>query len=220
MIIRWIGHSCFMLTSTDGTMIVTDPFDESVKCVFPSIEPDAVTVSHQHHDHNAVSRFGNSPRVFSEYGSEDEIFPEIKLRGFLTYHDDEKGAKRGENIVYMMEIDGIRVLHLGDLGCSLDEDTIAEIGRVDVLMIPVGGFFTMDAETAARITKRLSPSVVIPMHYKNESTDDWQISDEKQYLDMMGYDAAQTVEALRIMPEDLTDQPECALFAPAFGFSK
>jgi L-ascorbate metabolism protein UlaG (beta-lactamase superfamily) len=220
MIIRWLGHSSFMLASSDGKLIVTDPFDESVGCSFPTLEPDAVTVSHQHHDHNAVSRFENSPSVFAEPQSAEEILPEITLAGFKTYHDAESGAKRGENTVFLITMDDVRILHLGDLGHALDEDTIAEIGRVDVLLIPVGGNYTIDAEAAAKLTKRLSPSVAIPMHYRNESTADWQIDDEKRYLELMGYTDAQRVEALRVMPDDCGSQPDCALFVPAFGFTK
>lgn len=164
MKIKWLGHACFLLTSKDGARILTDPFDNQVGYALPAEEADIVTSSHDHFDHNNFSvvrgRFVKINRAgrFSEKG--------IKIRGVKTYHDESKGAKRGGNIVYIFDIDGLKVCHCGDLGHMPTEEQKGEIGKVDVLLLPVGGTYTVDAAGANEIVKALNPAVTIPMHFK------------------------------------------------------
>lgn len=169
MKIRWLGHACFLLTARDGTRILTDPFDESVGYLVPAVEADYVTVSHDHFDHDYVKAVKGAPRVIASAG-EHRVGKngEIYIKGIPTFHDDVGGRKRGPNLVFVMEIDGIRVCHLGDLGHMLTPEQKSGIGRVDVLMVPVGGTYTIDALGAAQVVAVLAPKVVIPMHYKTD----------------------------------------------------
>ena len=164
MQITWYGHSCFLLTADNGYSILTDPCDRETGYELHDIVCDAVTVSHDHHDHNCLSIVAGSPLVIRTPG--EHAAGELKVTGFSSYHDDQLGANRGENIVFLYQIDGLRVLHLGDLGHMLSDDIIAEIGAVDVLLAPIGGVFTINAKTATALADQLKAKVLIPMHYK------------------------------------------------------
>ena len=164
MKIRWFGHACFLFESKDGTKIVTDPFDGSVGYKVPKIEADILTVSHDHYDHNYVEGVQGDPQIIRSEG-EFEVCG-IKIKGVSAFHDEVKGEKRGSIIIYVFEIDGLKICHLSDLGHLLSKAQIEEIGKVDVLLTPVGGTFTIDAEGAVAVVEQLSPKLVIPMHYK------------------------------------------------------
>lgn len=164
MRIEWLGHACFRLTTRDGTRILTDPFNHEVGYPVPAVEAEVVTVSHQHFDHNAVDVVLGRPCVVQEPG--EHRIGAITVRGISTFHDREGGAKRGANIVFVIEADGLRVCHLGDLGHPLNEEQRGRIGPVDVLLIPVGGTFTIDAREAAETVTALKPRIAVPMHYK------------------------------------------------------
>ncbi|MBR1757238.1 MAG: MBL fold metallo-hydrolase [Lachnospiraceae bacterium] len=160
MKITWLGHSCFMVEK-DDYVIVLDPYsDGSVPGLAPvHLQANKVYCSHEHGDHNAR---GNVERVEKERRSP---FHHTEIS---TYHDEVKGAKRGPNKIHVLESDGIRVVHLGDLGCDLTEMDRRLIGRPDVLMIPVGGYYTIDAAKARQIASTLNPKVILPMHYRSE----------------------------------------------------
>lgn len=166
MQIKWLGHACFLLTTTGGVKILTDPFDETVGYPLPAEAPDVVTVSHQHFDHNAVGLVKGKPEVVEGTGARQ--VKGIAFRGVATFHDKEKGAKRGPNTVFVIEADGVKVCHLGDLGHPLDAAKRQEIGPVDVLLIPVGGTFTIDADEAAALVREMRPRIAVPMHYKTQ----------------------------------------------------
>lgn len=167
MRIKWLGHSCFKISSKDGVRIVTDPFDDNLGYRIPSVETDIVTVSHGHYDHNFVDCLNGDFEVIDKVG--DFNVKGIHIRGIHTFHDDEEGAKRGVNIVYTFDVDDIKVCHLGDLGHRLTPSQLEMIGDVDVLLIPVGGVYTIDAVQAVEVIKQLKPAVVIPMHYKTKA---------------------------------------------------
>ena len=164
MKIKWLGHACFVITSDTGIKIITDPYVTGDYLSYGEIEEsaDIVTVSHDHGDHNNVSAVQGNPRVVR--GTAE--LKEIKFKGIPTYHDDVGGESRGGNTVLCFEVDGIRVCHLGDLGHQLGAQQLAELGKVDILLIPVGGRFTIDAKVASQVCNQLAPNVVIPMHYK------------------------------------------------------
>ncbi|MEW6523199.1 MAG: MBL fold metallo-hydrolase [Bacillota bacterium] len=164
MKIRWLGHASFLITAGDAVRWVTDPFDESTGYLMPPVEADYVTVSHSHFDHCYVQAVGGNPVVYDQRG--DAHLGPFPVRSVLTYHDDLGGAHRGTNLAFVADLGGIRVCHLGDLGHVLNNLQRAELGRVDVLMIPVGGTYTIDAAAAAEVVKQLEPHVVIPMHYR------------------------------------------------------
>jgi L-ascorbate metabolism protein UlaG (beta-lactamase superfamily) len=171
MKLKYLAHSSFLLTSSSGIRIITDPYHTGADFRHePVNEPaDIVTVSHGHGDHNAVSTIPGSPDIISVEGTAQR--KGITIKGIPTFHDESGGQQRGENIVFCFSIDEIDVCHLGDLGHALDTAQIKELGNVDVLLIPVGGFFTIDAKVATKICDDLNPKIVVPMHYKTQKQD-------------------------------------------------
>jgi L-ascorbate metabolism protein UlaG (beta-lactamase superfamily) len=166
MKVKWLGHASFLITSDNGTRIITDPYIVGSGLKYGEINEaaDVVTVSHDHFDHNNVASVGGTPQVVKEPTEAKGV----KFEGVATHHDASGGSERGNNTIFCMDIDGLRVCHLGDLGHPLSDQQVADIGKVDVLLIPVGGFFTIDAKVASGVCDRLNPKVIIPMHYKNE----------------------------------------------------
>ena len=164
MKIKWLGHACFVITSDTGIKIITDPYVTGGALSYGEIEEsaDIVTVSHEHGDHNNVSAVQGNPRVVR--GTAE--LKGIRFKGIPTYHDDVGGKSRGGNTILSFEVDRIRVCHLGDLGHQFSAQQVAELGSVDILLIPVGGFFTIDAKVASQVCNQLAPKLVIPMHYK------------------------------------------------------
>lgn len=164
MKITWYAHSCFLLTDENGVKILTDPCDPSVGYTLSGIECDAVTVSHSHFDHCYTAAAAGDPVIIREVGEYD--VNGVKVTGFPSFHDDAHGAKRGSNIMFLFEMDGIRLLHAGDICALPAEEELNAIGPVDVLLVPVGGKYTLDYSGARELANLLKPSVVIPMHYK------------------------------------------------------
>ena len=183
MKIKWLGHASFLITSDSGTRIITDPYICGSGLRYDEIKEaaDVVTVSHDHFDHNNVASVRGNPQVIKKPGEAKGI----KFEGVPTYHDASGGSERGNNTIFCMDIDGVRVCHLGDLGHPLSDQQVANIGKVDVLLIPVGGFFTIDAKVASEVCDRLSPRVIIPMHYKNEKCE-FPISGVDDFLEGKG----------------------------------
>lgn len=163
MRIRWLGHACFLIETEQGR-VVTDPFDPSVGYPAPKVAADVVTVSHSHYDHSAVENVKGNPVVVNTSGLSE--VGGIKIKGIRTFHDKKEGKLRGQNLVFVLEAEGLRVAHLGDLGHLLDSDQKAELGEIDILLIPVGGTYTIDAEEAYKLAGDVKAKVVIPMHYK------------------------------------------------------
>jgi len=166
MKIKWLGHASFMITSDTGIKILTDPYVTGGDLRYGEIKEsaDIVTVSHNHTDHNNVAAVGGNPQVVKGTAR----IKGIEFKGIPTYHDDAGGKKRGDNTMLCFEVDGVRVCHLGDLGHQLSDMQVAELGRIDILLIPVGGFYTIDAKVATEVCSRLKPKVIIPMHYKTD----------------------------------------------------
>ena len=171
MKIKWFGQSCFMLTAENGIKIVMDPYSKVLSLLsgykLPEICANIVTVSHDHIDHNNVGAVKGDfvhikdPGVFSQEG--------IGIKGVQTFHDNVSGEKRGKNIIYNFRVDGLNVCHCGDLGHLLSPEQISEIGKVDILLLPIGGRATLDAGGAAEVMRQLDPAVVIPMHYRTKA---------------------------------------------------
>jgi L-ascorbate metabolism protein UlaG (beta-lactamase superfamily) len=169
MKIKYLAHAAFLITSEKGTRILTDPYETSVALKHGAINEtaDIVTVSHEHGDHNNVAAVKGNPKVVK---ASAEV-KDIKIKAIPTAHDNSGGSQRGGNTIFCFEVDGVRVCHAGDLGHLLSAEQVKAIGKVDVLMIPVGGFFTIDAGTATRVCDQLKPKVIIPMHYKTDKLD-------------------------------------------------
>jgi len=168
MQITWHGHSCFRFqgkAASDIASVVTDPYkSEFTGLKMPRLEADIVTISHNHDDHNNLEAIKGEPFVIRGAG-EYEI-KEVYVDGISSYHDDVKGAKRGENIIYRFEIEDIVITHLGDLGGELDDKQLERLEGTDILLVPVGGVFTLDAQKAVSVINQIEPRIIIPMHYK------------------------------------------------------
>ena len=168
MKVKWLGHASFLITSDKGTRVITDPYQTGGALKYAEVtEPaDVVTVSHEHFDHNKVDSIPGKPQVYK--GGAPLEAKGIKFTGVATYHDENKGRDRGANAIICMEMDGMRLCHLGDLGHTLSPQEVAQVGKVDVLLTPVGGFYTVNAAVATEVAGKLKPKVVIPMHFKND----------------------------------------------------
>jgi L-ascorbate metabolism protein UlaG (beta-lactamase superfamily) len=165
--ITWLGLSCFRIRGSQA-IIVTDPFPPGLGYNLGKLTADIVTVSHPHPSHSYDQGINGEHRLVKGPG-EYEISG-VLILGISTFHDSVKGQSRGKNTIYLMEIDGVNVLHLGDLGHALGDDQVEEIGNVDILLLPVGGVSTINAAMAAEVIRKLEPKVVIPMHYKTEKS--------------------------------------------------
>lgn len=177
---QWFGQACFSIVTPKGTTIITDPVDFSSRNIpykIPQgIHPDIVTVSHEHGDHNAVNAVSGSPKIIRGLTSGGKAFSnsavqfrDVKLSMIESYHDKEKGKQRGLNAIFVFEFDNLRIAHLGDLGHMLDEKQIQGMGPIDILLIPVGGGPTINAQEATELVSRLKPKLlVIPMHFKTD----------------------------------------------------
>lgn len=167
MQITWLGHSSFRLqgkTASDIISVVTDPYkSEKVGLKMPKVEADIVTISHDHDDHNNLEAIKGEPFVVrgaGEYESKG-----VYIDGVSSWHDAEKGAKRGENIIFRFEIEDIVITHLGDLGAELDDKQLERLEGTDILLVPVGGTYTIDAQKAISVINQIEPRIIIPMHY-------------------------------------------------------
>lgn len=185
MKIKWYGHACFLLTAADGTRILTDPCDPGTGYTLSGIEADVITVSHGHHDHNYLAAAAGKPKVYDTVGEHD--YDGISIKGVHTWHDDRGGQLRGDNIVFVFNIDGLRVCHLGDLGHVPDEAACAAIGKVDVLLCPIGGVYTIDAEEALKVTAALKAHVLIPMHYRTKAVKNIKLDGPEPLLHNLRY---------------------------------
>lgn len=159
----YLGHSAFRLRMARGITLVTDPFEKLGNVLMRQVNAEVVTVSHDHKDHNMLGRIKGEPFVISAPG-EYEISG-VRITGFPSFHDKEKGKKRGKNNIFLIQMDEIKICHLGDLGHLLSEKLLEEINDIDVLLIPIGGLYTLNPQEAAKLTKDIQPKIVIPMHY-------------------------------------------------------
>ena len=199
MKIRYLGHSCFQLTESTGTSIVTDPYGD-VGFDLPRVNADVVTVSHSHYDHNNVDAVGGKPIVLNKEGNYE--IGGVHITAIKCFHDDENGAKRGENLIFKFRMDGIEVCHLGDMGEECSSSLLEALLPVHVLLIPVGGNYTIDAEQAKEYVDRIMPSVVVPMHYKTKGL---EIDIEKvdEFTDLFDDDDMEEVEVIESEESEL-----------------
>ncbi len=178
----YFGQACFLLQAGE-TKILMDPIPLTMGYPVEPMFANVVTVSHEHFDHNYVELAQGKPTILrglsnkgKDWNPIDFSDEDVKITAFPAYHDNEKGSKRGKDSMFMIETHGLRVLHAGDLGHTLDKETVKKIGKVDILMICVGGYYTIDATAAKEVTNELQPRVVIPMHYRTGDTPNLPIS--------------------------------------------
>lgn len=205
MVIIWYGQSCFKIQSGE-TAIFTDPFDKEIGLTPPRSQAQIVTVSHYHYDHDNIESLSGEPLIIDGPGEYETRG--INIKGIFSFHDDENGKQRGSNTVYIIEAEGIKICHLGDLGQEkLTNEQLEFINGVDILMIPVGGVYTIDGEQAVRIINQIEPRIVIPMHYKIPGLN-IKLDGIDVFLKEMGMAKAQPVDKLTIKKKDLPEGEE------------
>ncbi|MBE5798371.1 MAG: MBL fold metallo-hydrolase [Clostridiales bacterium] len=200
MKIEWIGHACFRLTAQDGTVAITDPYDESVGIDMIRLKADLITMSHGHHDHCETRMIEGNPVIAR--GPELACVGSFSSRAVNSYHDDAEGSMRGGNMVRIFTADGLTIVHMGDQGCMPDEDVLEAISSADVMMIPVGGTYTVDAQGAKAIIDQAKPACVIPMHVKTRRCP-YPIAKVDDFLALMGVQGAQPVRELEITKDSV-----------------
>ena len=202
MKIEYFGHSCFKLTDSTNVSVVCDPFSGEIGYLMPEISANAITISHRHFDHDCTKNVAGSPSIFDKAGTFN--VKGVQISSIKSFHDDVQGKKRGENLIFKFTMDGITVCHLGDLGESCSDSLIEKILPVNVLSIPVGGNYTIDAETAKEYVEKLNPQIVIPMHYR---TDDCKIDIEKvdEFLKLFDESCICETDSLDLSKEQFND---------------
>jgi len=198
-----LGHSCFKIIGKQIS-VLTDPYDpEKVGIKLSKQDADVVTVSHNHFDHNYLEAVKSdyllvdSPGEYEIKGSE--------FMGIFADHDTENGQSRGQITIFTMEIDGIKICHLGDLGTELSSEQLDKVDGVDILLIPVGGKTTIDAKVAVKVISQIEPKIVIPMHYADGKMKDF--SDLSVFLQEMGV-SPMPLDKLKIASNNMPDELE------------
>lgn len=207
MKIAWYGQSCFrLIIKTNGAEKITlfiDPFDKETGLTPPRGSADIIICSHSHHDHNNIKSLSGNPFIIEGPGEYD--VKKVYIKGVYSFHDDKKGEERGINTVSVIEAEELKICHLGDLGQKeLSDIQLEKIGEVDVLMIPVGGNFTIDGSEAVKIINQIEPKVVIPMHYKIDGLS-MKLDGLDKFLKEIGIEK-ETTEELNIQKKDLTEE--------------
>ncbi len=171
MKIKWFGHACFLITANNGTKIITDPYTSGGPIRYGEINEsaDVVLISHEHGDHNNEAAVKGNPVVIRSTGITEA--KGIRFKGIAVFHDENNGSQRGKNTIFVFGLEGMNVCHLGDLGHKLSITELAEIGKVDILFVPVGGFYTIDGATASEVAANIAAKVIIPMHYLTPKID-------------------------------------------------
>ena len=169
MKIKWYGHAAFKITTDGGVRVIIDPYQSGAfggALSYGKIteETDIVLTSHDHDDHNYTKDIKGTFKHFNKEG----VYKEkgLTIEAFPCYHDPSEGKERGNNLVFMIEADGLRLAHMGDLGHTLTQETVKKMGRVDIVLLPVGGFYTIDSDEAGMVMNEIKPKFTIPMHYK------------------------------------------------------
>lgn len=208
MEIQWQGHACFKISiqkeKKEALKVITDPFSPEIGLKMPTVQADVLLISHDHSDHNYSQRVKGNPFLIKEPG-EYEI-KDVFFQAILSFHDHCQGKERGENLIFTIEAQNLRLCHLGDFGQkSLSEEQLEKIGEVDILFIPVGGIYTINGREAKEIVAQLEPKIVIPMHYflpklkiKLEKVED--------FLKAMGQEKKEPIKKLKIEKKNLPQQ--------------
>ncbi|MEO0091221.1 MAG: MBL fold metallo-hydrolase [candidate division WOR-3 bacterium] len=210
MKITFLGHASFLITTNKGVKIITDPyksgcFNNALRYNPIKEMADIVLISHDHDDHNCVSEVLGEPKIIKGEGTWQE--KDIKFNSVNVYHDTQKGSARGKNTIFLIEADDLRIAHLGDLGHLLSKTDYDKLGKIDILLIPVGGFFTIDSKVATEIMNQINPKITIPMHYKTPLLDfpivsvDEFIKDKKNVKKFDKSEAIVSKETLPLTPE-------------------
>lgn len=204
MEITWLGHSCFRFKGKEATLI-TDPYDGSIGYSLGKPKADIVTSSHPHPGHGFTAGVGGGPRIV--HGPGEYEIASVFITGIGTFHDAERGKRRGKNTIYLIDMDEVTLCHLGDLGHALSPEQVEELGGVEVLMVPVGGLSTIDAASAAEMVRLLQPRIVIPMHFKTNVVQ-FKLDPVANFLKEMGLKKATAQPKLSITKASLPDETQ------------
>ena len=208
MIITWYGQSCFKIQSGE-TVLAVDPFDKSIGLTPPRFRADILAVTHDHYDHNNKESINGEPFLICGPG-EYEI-KGLEILGVESFHDDSEGAKRGKNTIYKIEMDEIRICHLGDLGQEkLTDKQLQTLGEIDILMVPVGGKYTIGAAESIAVINQIEPRIVIPMHYKIPGLK-IDVAGLSEFLKEFGSKETKPEEKLTLKKKDLPQEEETKL---------
>ncbi|OGC45431.1 hypothetical protein A2V49_03095 [candidate division WWE3 bacterium RBG_19FT_COMBO_34_6] len=216
MEITYIGHSCFKIKGKNITLVI-DPYNPKMTGYpMPKISADAVLITHEHEDHSNLQAI-NDYKILINTPGEYEL-SETFIFGIQTYHDNKNGNERGKNTIYQIDIDGFSLLHLGDLGHELSTDTLERLGSIDVLMVPVGGTYTINGEVAAKVISSIEPAIVIPMHYHSESSPVTEkLDDIKKFMEEMGSkeNGIKSIDKLKLTSRlEVPEETEVYLLSP------
>ena len=209
MLLTCLGHAKFLIELNSGLRIVTDPFDAACGYPLTETQADVVLVSHGHHDHSAVETISGNPRIIREAGTYT-LESGVTVTAIPAFHDEVQGAKRGNTLLFLLEAEGLRIAHLGDLGHLLTAEQQKALAPVDVLMLPVGGFYTIDAATAQEVAESLRARIIVPMHYRTKWNADWPIAPLENFT-RLDQKVLPAMPLLRVTAEDLPCQPHIAV---------
>jgi L-ascorbate metabolism protein UlaG (beta-lactamase superfamily) len=204
MEINWLGHACFRIRAKEGT-VVTDPFGKDSGYEWSRPRADIVTISHDHDNHNQAQRVAGEPKVLQGPG-EYEI-SNIFVTGIATFHDNKKGAERGSNTIYLIEAEDLKICHLGDLGHVPTETQAETLSDLDVLLVPVGGLYTISPAQAAEVVSQLEPRIVIPMHFKTKAYSG-KLEALDKFLKEMGLKSADEQEGLKVTKGSVPEETQ------------
>jgi len=205
VILKYYGHAFFTWTLENGTVIAHDPYGEFYEYPLRSVKADYCLVSHHHHDHDGISSLKPGTVIIDE-GGKHHLENDISIQGVPTWHDEVQGAKRGPNTIWIIEAEGMRVGHAGDLGHVPDAKQAKQIGHLDVLLLPVGGYYTIDPKEAIETCRLLQPSVVVPMHYRTRYDEEMPVAGVEEFLKLVKAENAQ-MPLVRFAKADLMERP-------------
>ncbi len=206
MNITWYGQSCFKITTQgqknkEKVNIIIDPYDESIGLKLPKIEGDVFLFTHDHSDHNNRGVVGKNSFIIDSSGEYE--LRDIFIQGIPSFHDEKKGKERGANTIYTIEAEEIRICHMGDFGeIELSDKQLQQIGEVDILMIPIGGNYTIDAKTATKIITQIEPRIVVPMHYKIKGLK-LDIDELEHFLKAIGQKSVEKEEKISVQKKGM-----------------
>jgi L-ascorbate metabolism protein UlaG (beta-lactamase superfamily) len=210
MKIKWYGHAAYKITTTDGVRVIIDPyqsgaFDGALSYGKITEEADIVLTSHDHDDHNYTKDINGTYKHFNREG----VYKEkgLTIEAVPCYHDPSKGLERGKNLIFVIDDKGLRLAHMGDLGHVLEQDTVRRLGRIDIVLLPIGGFYTIDSGEAGKVMRDINPRITIPMHYKTSKCEFPIASIDAFTAEKRGVKVANASE-IEIGKDSLPQEPE------------
>lgn len=215
MFIKWLAHASFLIMSQNNIRIITDPYHpgRGLNNASPDETADIVTKSHDHDDHNNIRAIKGSPQVLDKAGT--QTIKGIDFKAIPVFHDEDEGKQRGKDLIFCFNVDGVNLCHLGDLGHLLNQSQLSEIGPVDVLFIPVGGYFTIDATQATTVAKSLNPRLIFPMHYKTPKIE-YPIAGVDNFLEGKNNIRRLNSSEIEITKDDLPAETEIIVLQSAY----